>query len=152
MRHFTWLDTSALFLSTCKLSIIWLHLANRRGHKKSITWRYAEHSDVTNVTSAGYNDVNAIVSASLFLSDHTMQSNALHMTLNPLIKYICLVNILCLSYFWSCPKEYPIRLPYSWNVRKHKYLIRIVYASTLCYPLIGWTRKNNGRSGEQVDK
>ena len=57
-RNFTWMDTSTLFLSTCKLSITWLHSADRREHKKSITWRYAEHSDVANVTSADYNGVN----------------------------------------------------------------------------------------------
>ena len=38
------------------MSIIWLHSANRRGHK-NITWWYAEHSDVANVTSADYNGV-----------------------------------------------------------------------------------------------
>ena len=88
---FIWLET--LFLSTCKLSSIWLHSANRREHKKSITWRYAEHSDVANVTSAGYNGVNAIVTASLLPNIHTIQSNALHMTLNPLILYICSIKI-----------------------------------------------------------
>jgi len=41
---FTWLDTTTLFLSTCKISIIWLHSTDRRTHKKCITWRYAEHS------------------------------------------------------------------------------------------------------------
>ena len=75
-------DTSTLFLSTCKISFIWLHLAKRRGHKKSITWRYEEHSDVANVTSAVYNGVNVIVTAL-----------HLHMMLNPLILYICTVNI-----------------------------------------------------------
>ena len=45
-----------------------------------ITWRYAEHSDVANVTSAGYNGVNANVTASLLLTVHTMQLNGLHMT------------------------------------------------------------------------
>ena len=39
-HDFIWLDTSTLFLSTCKLPIIWLHSATRREHKKSITWRY----------------------------------------------------------------------------------------------------------------
>ena len=63
------------------------------GYTQSITWRYAEHSDVTNVTSAGYNGVNAIVAASILLNIHIMQSNALHTTLNPLILYICSVNI-----------------------------------------------------------
>ena len=77
------------------MSIIWLHSAYRSWHKKSITCRYAEHSEVANVTSAGYNGVNAIVIASLLLNVHIMQSNALQMTLNPLIKYICSVNILC---------------------------------------------------------
>jgi len=52
---FTILDKSTFFLSICKISIKWLHLANHIGHKKSITWRYAEHSDVANVTSAAYN-------------------------------------------------------------------------------------------------
>ena len=92
---FTWLDTSTLFLSTCKISIIWLHSADLREHTKSITWRYEEHSDVENVTSAGYNGVNAIVTVSLLPNIHTIQSNALHMTLNPLILYICTV------YIWS---------------------------------------------------
>jgi len=77
------------------MSSIWLHSAYRSRHNKSITCRYAEHSEVANVTSAGYNGVNAIVIASLLLIVHTMQSNALQMTLNPLIKYICSVNILC---------------------------------------------------------
>ena len=54
-----------------------------------------EHSDVGHVTSADYNGVNAIVTASILLNVHTMQSNAFHMTLNPLIKYICSVNMLC---------------------------------------------------------
>ena len=45
-------------------------MANRREHKKS--WRYAEHSDVANVTSADYNGVNAIVKASVLLIVHTM--------------------------------------------------------------------------------
>jgi len=90
---FTWLETSTLFFSTCKISIIWLRSTDRREHKKSITWRYAEHSDVANVTSAGYNGVNAIVTASLLPNIHTIQFNALHMTLNPLILYICSVNI-----------------------------------------------------------
>jgi len=52
-----------------------------------------EHSDVTNVTPAGYNGVNAIVTASLFPNIHTIQSNALQMTLNPLILYICSIKI-----------------------------------------------------------
>ena len=56
--------------------------------------RYAEHSDVANVTSAGYNGINAIVTASILLNVHTIQSNKLHMMLNPLIIYICTVNIL----------------------------------------------------------
>ena len=94
---FTWLETSTSFFSTCKLSIIWLHLANHRGHKKSITWRYTEHSDVANVTSAGYNGINAIVPDSLHLNLHTIQSNALHMTLNPHIIYICSVDFLCVD-------------------------------------------------------
>ena len=51
-----------------------------------------EHSDVANVESTGYNGVNAIVTASLLLNIHIMQSHALHMTLNPLIKYIYLVK------------------------------------------------------------
>ena len=85
------------FLSTCKTSITWLLLADHRGHKKSITWRYAEHSDFANVTSVGYNGVNAIVTASTLLNVHIMQSNALHMTLNPLIIYICSVNIFCVD-------------------------------------------------------
>ena len=92
---FTWLDTSSLFHFTCKWSIIWLHSANRREHKKNITWGYAEHSNVANITSAGYNGVNAIVTASLLLNVHTIQSTALHMTLNPLILYIYSVNIRC---------------------------------------------------------
>jgi len=46
-----------------------------------------------NVTSSAYNDVNAIVSASLLPNTHIIQSNALHMTLNPLVLYICSVNI-----------------------------------------------------------
>ena len=66
---------------------IWLHSAYRRWHKKSITWRYAEHSDVAN------NGVYAIVTASLLLNVHIKHSNTLHITLNPLIKYICSVNI-----------------------------------------------------------
>ena len=52
---------------------------------ESITWTYAEHSDVANVTSAGYNDVNAIVTASLLPN--------IHVTMNPLILCICSVNI-----------------------------------------------------------
>ena len=60
---------------------------------ESITWRYAEHSNVTNVTPAGYNDVNAIVTAPLLPNIHTIQSNALHITLKPLVLYICSVNI-----------------------------------------------------------
>ena len=56
---------------------------------------YTEHSDVANVTSTGYNDVNAIVTPSLLLNVHTMQSNALLMTLDPLIKYKCSVDSLC---------------------------------------------------------
>ena len=68
---------------------IWLHLAYRRWHKKSITWRYAEHSDVAN------NGVYAIVTASLLLNVHIIHSNTLHITLNSLIKYICSVNSLC---------------------------------------------------------
>ena len=51
-----------LFLFTCEISIIWIHSADRREHKKSITWMYAEHSDVENVTPADYNGVNAIPS------------------------------------------------------------------------------------------
>ena len=70
----TWLDTSTIFLSTCNIAIIWLPSADSRGHKKSITWRYAEHSDVANVTSAGYNGVNTILKASLLLNVHTMPS------------------------------------------------------------------------------
>ena len=58
------------------------------------TLKYAEHFDIANVISACYNGVHAIVTASLFLNVHTMQSNTIYMTLNPLIKYICLVNIL----------------------------------------------------------
>ena len=88
-------DWTHLFLLTCKLSVTWLQSSDRRKHKKSITWRYAEHSDVTNVTSAGYNGFNATVSASLLPNIHTIQSNALHMTLNPFILYICSVNIWC---------------------------------------------------------
>jgi len=87
-----------LYFSACKLSITWLHSANSRGHKKSITWRYAGHSDDTNVTSAGYNGDNAIVSVSLLLNVHIMQSNALHMTLDPHVIYICSVNILCADF------------------------------------------------------
>ena len=68
-------------------------MADCREHKKSITRRYAENSDVANVTSADCNGVNAIVTASILLNVHTVQSNALHMTLNPLITYICSVNI-----------------------------------------------------------
>jgi len=68
---FTWLDTTTLFLSTCKISIIWLHSADSREHKKNITWRYAEHSDVANVTLAGYNGV-VIVAASLLHNVHTI--------------------------------------------------------------------------------
>ena len=60
---------------------------------ESITWRYAEQSDVANFMSADYNGINA----SILLNIHTIQSNALHMTLNPLIIYICSVNILCLD-------------------------------------------------------
>jgi len=45
--------------------------------------------------SADYNGNNAIVSVSLLLNVHIMQSNALHMALNPLVIYICSVNILC---------------------------------------------------------
>ena len=56
---FTWMDSSTLFLSTWTISITWLHSTDCWEHKKSITWRYAEHSDVANVTSAGYNGVNA---------------------------------------------------------------------------------------------
>ena len=89
------LDTSTFFLFTCKWSIIWLHSAYRREHKKSITWRYGEHFDVANVTSAGYNGVNAIVTASILLNVHTIQTTALHMTLNPLILHICSDNIRC---------------------------------------------------------
>jgi len=37
----------------------------------------------------------AFVTASILLNVHIMQSNALHMTLNPIIIYICSVNILC---------------------------------------------------------
>ena len=37
---------------TRKLSIIWLHLANRRKHKKSITWRYAAQTLSQQVTVA----------------------------------------------------------------------------------------------------
>ena len=48
--------------------------------------------DIANVTSADYNGVNAIVTVSLLPNVHTIQSNALHMTLNPLILYICSVN------------------------------------------------------------
>jgi len=58
-----------------------------------MTWWYVEQSDVANVTSAGYNGINAIVTVSLLPNIHTFQSNALHMTLNPLILYICSVNI-----------------------------------------------------------
>ena len=54
---------------------------------------YADHSDVAKVTSAGYNGVNAIVTASLLPNIHTIQSIALYKTLNPLILYICSVNI-----------------------------------------------------------
>ena len=46
-----------------------------------------------NVTPADYNGVNAIVTASLLLNVNAIQSNALHKTLNPLIIYICSVNI-----------------------------------------------------------
>jgi len=56
---------------------------------------YTEHSDVAKVVSAGYNGINAIVTLSLHLNVHTMQTIALHVTLNPLIIYICSVNILC---------------------------------------------------------
>ena len=92
---FIWLDTTTLFHFTCKIASIWLHSTDRSGHKKSITWMYAEHSDVANVTSAEYNGVYAIVTASLLLNVNAMQSNALHKTLNPLILYICSVNIVC---------------------------------------------------------
>ena len=59
----------------------------------SIIWRYVDHYDVANVTSGDHNGVDAIVTESLLLNEHTMQSIALHMTLNPLILYICSVNI-----------------------------------------------------------
>ena len=94
---FTRLDKSTLFLSTCKLSIKQLHSANRRERKKSITWRYAEHSDVANVTSVDCNGVYMIASVSVLLNVHTMLSNALYTTLNPHIIYICSVNILCVD-------------------------------------------------------
>ena len=55
---------------------------------------YTEPSDVAKVVSAGYNGINAIVTLSLHLNVHTMQTIALHVTLNPLIIYICSVNIL----------------------------------------------------------
>ena len=51
-----------------------------------------------NVTSEGYNVINAILKASLLLNVHIMQSNTLHVTLNPFIIYICSVNILCSEY------------------------------------------------------
>ena len=89
------MDTSALCHCTCKISIIYLYSADRRKHETNITWRYAEHSDVANVTSAGSSGGNVIVAASLLLNVHTMQSNALHTTLNPLILYISSVNIVC---------------------------------------------------------
>ena len=63
-----------------------IYSADRRGIRKRIIWKYAEHVDVTNVTSAaGYNGVNAIVTSSLLLNVHTIYSNALYTTLNPLI-------------------------------------------------------------------
>ena len=50
-----------------------IYSADRRGIRKRIIWKYAEHSDVTNVTSAaGYNGVNAIVTSSLLLNVHTI--------------------------------------------------------------------------------
>ena len=35
-RDFTRLNTSSLFLSTCKLSIIWLHSADRKEHHMEV--------------------------------------------------------------------------------------------------------------------
>ena len=89
---FTWMDSSTLFLSTCTISITWLHSTDCWEQKKSIIWRYA---DVANVTSAGYNGVIVIVTVSLFLYVHTIQLNVLHIKLNPLINNISSVNILC---------------------------------------------------------
>ena len=87
-------DWTHLFLLTCKLSVTWLQSSDRREQKKSITWRYAEHSDVANVTPVDYNGVTAIVTASLLLNVHTMQSSALHIS-EPTFIYICSVNVLC---------------------------------------------------------
>ena len=47
-----------------------------------------------NVTAVDYNGVNAIVTASLLLNVHTMQSNALHIS-KPTFIYICSVNVFC---------------------------------------------------------
>jgi len=47
-------------------------MADCREHKKSITRRYAENSDVAIVTSADYNGVNVIVTASILLNIHTI--------------------------------------------------------------------------------
>ena len=50
-----------------------IYSADRRGIRKRIILKYAEHSDVTNATSAAsYNGVNAIVTSSLLLNVHTI--------------------------------------------------------------------------------
>ena len=88
-------DWTSLFLYTCKISSIWLHSADRREHTQSITWNYSKQQTLRQQFQCRYNVVNAIVTSSLLLNVHTMQSYTLHMKLNPLITYICSVNILC---------------------------------------------------------
>ena len=101
--EFTWLDTSTLFLSTCKISIMWLHSTDRREHKKSITLRYTEHSDVANITSAGYNGFDAIVTASLLPNIHTIQ--AMHFIWR--WTYLCCFAVQYPSVCWApCCSEF----------------------------------------------
>jgi len=49
----------------------------------SIIWRYVDHYDVANVTSGDHNGVDAIVTESLLLYEHIMQSIALSYDTEP---------------------------------------------------------------------
>ena len=49
---FTWMDSSTLFLSTCTISITWLHSTDCWEQKKSIIWRYADVTFATSECSA----------------------------------------------------------------------------------------------------
>ena len=96
-----WVETSVcpLFLYICKISIIWLHSANRRGHKKSITRGYADtRRRKRNVSRLQLNGVLDI----LYPSQCTMQSNEFHMILNSHSIYIYTIHISCVDAVSQC--------------------------------------------------